>query len=51
MAPSPPHKKREHIFTHYFVGANAYLPRLHGDEEKSQMAIARLENTATLGID
>ena len=43
--------QREHIFTHYFVGANAYLPKLNGDEEKSQMAIARLENTATLGID
>jgi hypothetical protein len=43
--------QREHIFTHYFVGANAYLPKLNGDEEKAQMAIARLENTATLGID
>ncbi len=43
--------EREHIFTHYFVGANAYLPKLNGDEEKSQMAVARLQNTATLGID
>ena len=43
--------QREHIFTHYFVGANAYLPMLNGDAEKSQMAIERLENTATLGID
>ncbi|GAB6910041.1 conserved hypothetical protein [Desulfosarcina cetonica] len=42
--------QREHIFTHYFVGANAYLPKLNGDAEKSQMAISRLENAATLGI-
>ena len=43
--------EREHIFTHYFVGANAYLPKLNGDLEKSQMAIARLQNSATLAID
>lgn len=43
--------EREHIFTHYFVGANAYLPELNGDLEKSQMAISRLQNSATLAID
>jgi hypothetical protein len=43
--------EREHIFTHYFVGANAYLPKLNGDLEKSQMAILRLQNSAALAID
>ena len=43
--------EREHVFTHYFVGANAYLPQLNGDEEKSQMAVSRLQNSAALAID
>jgi hypothetical protein len=43
--------EREHIFTHYFVGANAYLPELNGNPEKSRMAIARLKNSAILNID
>ena len=42
---------REHIFTHYFVGANAYLPKLNGDMEKAQMAISRLQHSAALYID
>lgn len=42
---------RKHIFTHYFVGANAYLPKLNGDLEKSKMAMLRLQNSAELAID
>ena len=43
--------EREHLFTHYFVGANAYLPKLNGDPEKAQMAISRLQHAAALAID
>jgi hypothetical protein len=43
--------EREHIFTHYFVGANVYLPKLNGDLEKSRMAMSRLQHSAALAID
>lgn len=43
--------EREHIFTHYFVGANAYLPEMNGDLEKAQMAVSRLKHSAALHID
>lgn len=43
--------EREHIFTHYFVGANTYLPKVNGDLEKSRMAVSRLQHSAALAID
>ncbi|MCD4719447.1 MAG: cytochrome c family protein [Desulfobacula sp.] len=43
--------ERPHIFTHYFVGANSYVPGKFGGQEKSRMAIERLENAATLSVD
>jgi len=43
--------KRKHIFTHYFVGANAYMPGLNDDSVKKQMAEDRLKNSAELSID
>ncbi|SLM28948.1 conserved hypothetical protein [Desulfamplus magnetovallimortis] len=43
--------ERDHIFTHYFVGANAYLPELNGDLEKAEMAVSRLQHSAALSID
>ncbi len=42
---------REHIFTHYFVGANQMIPGMAGDEEKITMARQRLEHAASLSID
>ena len=42
---------REHIFTHYFVGANATVPGQFGNKEKSKMAEERLKHAATLAID
>ncbi len=43
--------KREHIFTHYFVGGNMALPLLHGDTTKAKMAQERLQHVAALAID
>jgi hypothetical protein len=43
-------KKRPHIFTHYFVGANSAIPEINKDETKKKMAIARLQNAAELSI-
>jgi hypothetical protein len=42
---------RPHIFTHYFVGANSYVPGLSGDTAKAGMAVERLQNAATLSLD
>ena len=42
---------REHIFTHYFVGANSFVPGQFGNKGKAQMAEERLKNAATLAID
>jgi hypothetical protein len=39
---------RDHIFTHYFVGANSYIP---GDKIKQKMAEDRLKHSATITID
>ncbi|MBU0993150.1 MAG: cytochrome c family protein [Proteobacteria bacterium] len=41
---------REHIFTHYFVGANAFVPGQFGNAEKNKMAEERLKHAATLSI-
>ncbi|MCK5837538.1 MAG: cytochrome c554 family protein, partial [Desulfobacula sp.] len=37
--------------THYFVGGNAVVPGKFGGQEKSKMAIERLQNAATLSVD
>jgi hypothetical protein len=42
---------RPHIFTHYFVGANSYVPGLFNDTAKAGMAVERLQNAATLSLD
>lgn len=44
-------KKRPHIFTHYFVGANAYVPGQFKDEGKVRMAQDRLKNAAVVALD
>lgn len=43
--------ERPHIFTHYFVGANAVVPGKFGGQEKDQMAVERLKNAATVSVD
>ncbi len=43
--------EREHIFTHYFVGGNSVVPASFGDDEKSAMAVSRLQNAARLELD
>ncbi len=42
---------RPHIFTHYFVGANSYVPGLFNDTAKAGMAVERLQHAATLSLD
>ncbi|RJP79096.1 MAG: cytochrome c554 family protein [Desulfobacteraceae bacterium] len=42
---------RDHIFTHYFVGGNGFVPGLFSDQTKSKMADDRLRNAATLSIE
>jgi len=44
-------EERPHIFTHYFVGANAFVPGMFNGQNKNQMAIERLKNAATLSVD
>ncbi|MCP4136482.1 MAG: cytochrome c554 family protein [bacterium] len=43
--------EREHVFTHYFVGGNSFVPGQFKDKLKPKMAIARLQNAAELSID
>jgi hypothetical protein len=43
--------RRDHVFTHYFVGANTFVPDSVKDETKADMARARLQNAATLSLD
>jgi hypothetical protein len=43
--------KREHIFTHYFVGANRMVPGMFGDKIKVKMAEERLKNAASISMD
>jgi len=43
--------ERPHIFTHYFVGGNAYVPALFEGKPNAQMAVERLQNAAQLAID
>ena len=42
--------RREHLWTHYFVGANAVVTKLLGSELHSTMAVERLQNAADLEI-
>jgi len=42
---------REHVFTHYFVGGNRFIPENFGDREKGKMAEERLKNSAALAIE
>lgn len=44
-------EERPHLFTHYFVGGNAYVPDMYGSEEKAGMAKERLANAALVKID
>jgi len=41
---------REHIWTHYFVGANAVVTKLLGSDLHAQMAVERLQNAADLEL-
>jgi len=42
--------KRDHIFTHYFTGANTSIPAGFDKEIQKKMAIERLKNAATLSF-
>ena len=42
--------QRDHIWTHYFVGANAVVTKLLGNDVHAQMALERLQNAADLEI-
>lgn len=42
--------EREHVWTHYFVGANAVVTKLLGSDLHANMAIERLQNAADLEI-
>ncbi len=41
---------RDHIWTHYFVGANAIVTKLLGSDMHAEMAIERLQNAADLEL-
>ncbi|WP_457551651.1 multiheme c-type cytochrome [Desulfobacula sp.] len=43
--------ERPHIFTHYFVGGNTFVPNKSGGQDKSKLAVERLKNAAKLSID
>lgn len=43
--------ERPHIFTHYFVGANTFVPAEFGGKLKASMAEERLKNAATVAVD
>ncbi len=43
--------ERDHVWTHYFVGANAVITKLGGNEEHAKMAVERLQNTADLVLN
>ncbi len=41
---------RDHIWTHYFVGANAVVTKMLGSDLHAQMAVERLQNAADLEL-
>lgn len=43
-------KQRDHIWTHWFVGANAWITEMLGEEQPSQIARERLSQAATVEI-
>lgn len=43
--------KRDHIYTHYIVGGNAFITDILGDKTHRDMAIERLQSAATLVVD
>jgi len=43
--------ERKHIFTHYFVGANSFMPGQFNDQTKSKMAEDRLKNAASISVN
>ena len=43
--------ERPHIFTHYFVGGNSSVPGIFDGQDKTQMAVERLQNAASLKVD
>lgn len=43
--------ERPHIFTHYFVGGNGFVPAQFGGKVKTRMASERLKNAATVAVD
>ncbi len=43
--------ERSHVFTHYFIGGNNYIPGVFKDKNKTKMAEDRLKHAATLSID
>jgi len=43
-------EEREHIWTHWFVGANAWMAEMLGEEEAAQISRARLSKAATVEI-
>ena len=43
--------RRNHIFTHYFVGGNNVVPNLFGRRDRAQMAEERLKHAATIRVD
>ena len=42
--------ERDHIWTHYFVGANAAVTNIMGSEMHAKMAVERLQNAADLQL-
>lgn len=42
--------QRDHLFTHYFVGANSAIPALMGSKVHSEMAVERLRHAAMLQV-
>jgi hypothetical protein len=43
--------KRNHVFTHYFVGANTLIPSIFKQKDQVTMAEERLRNAAIVNID
>ncbi len=43
--------ERKHVFTHFFIGGNNYIPGVFKDKNKIAMAEERLKHAATLSID
>ena len=41
---------REHVWTHYFIGANALVTKLLGSDMHAKMAVERLRNAADLEL-